>query len=142
MISRHIPACQGCPYRPIDIQLSSTSKINGKKLNIADIDLVIEVGKRIEAVAELKKYMDASWYDKFLMPAHEYVLLKKVAKCLHADPYFIVFDGAEYYVAHVNRFEKRDSIDWYGKRVIPFSRAEFRRMSESELRQFFLERYG
>ncbi len=142
MISRQIPACQNCPYRPIDIQLSKTSKINGKKLNIADIDLVIEVGKRIEAIAELKKYRDASWYDKFLMPAHEYVLLKKVAKCLHVDPYFIVFDGAEYYIAHVDRFEKRDSITGYSKKMIPFSRSEFRRMTESELQTFFLERYG
>jgi len=137
MLSRQIPACKNCPYQPVDVLMN----INGVKLNIFDIDLVIEVGKRIQAVAELKKYSNAASYKRIFMPAHEYVGLKKVAKCLHADSYFIVFDGFQYFVAEVDRFARRDSILHRGQRMIPFLREEFRVLSESEFRDFWMDVY-
>ena len=142
MFERRIRPCDNCPYRPIDLLLAQKFVQNGVKLNCFDIDLVIEIGKRIEAVAEIKHYQDAMWYDKFLMPAHEYVGLKKVAKSLRCDAYFVVFDGVEYYLAHVDRFEKRNSVQAGGKRMIPFPRNEFRRMTPEEFRQFWFDQYG
>jgi len=142
MISREIQLCENCPYKPVDLLLSRT--LNGKKLNICDIDLVIEVGKRIEAVAELKRYANASCYANFYLPAHEYVLLKKVAKRLRADPYFIVFDGREFFITEIDRFERREAVRLNGirQKQVLFSRSEFARMDRKELKRFFARRYG
>ena len=142
MISRQINACVNCPYKPLDIQLSETNVINGKKLNIFDIDWVIEVGKRIEAIAELKRYNNASTYRFFEVPACEVVGYKKVAKSLKCDLYLIVFDGFQYYLTEVDRFSKHETVISFGKRVVRFPRSKFRVMTESELQAFFLERYG
>jgi len=142
MLARRIRPCDCCPYKPIDLLLSGKFKQNGIKLNCFDIDFVVEVGKRIRAVAEVKRYQDAAWYDRFYMPAHEYVALKKVAKCLRCDAYFIIFDGVEYYVGYVDRFEKKQPIVRGGQKVVEFSRNAFKRLSESEFRQFWFEEYG
>jgi|Deesub1362B_J571_1020462.scaffolds.fasta_scaffold00842_24 hypothetical protein len=142
MISRQIQLCENCPYKPVDVGLSIS--LNGKKLNICDIDLVIEVGKRIEAIAELKRYANASAYSTFFLPAHEYVLLKKVAKMLRSDSFFIVFDGKEFFVTEIDRFEKREAVSVNGRnqKQILFSRSEFARMKRDELKRFFARRYG
>ena len=142
MIERKIRPCEFCPYKPIDLLLTREFIQNGIKLNCFDIDLVIEIGKRIEVVAEIKRYQDAACYDKFLMPAHEYVGLKKVAKSLRCDAYFIVHDGTEFYLAHVDRFERRNSIQHFGKSMIPFHRNEFRRLTPEEFKQFWFKTYG
>ena len=142
MLVRQVPACTHCPYKPLDIQLSETSTINGKKLNIFDVDWVIEVGKRIEAIAELKKYSDAAAYRFFEVPAHELVGYKKVAKSLRCDLYLIIFDGYHFYLAEVDRFSKHETVISYGKRVVRFPREIFKVLTESELQAFFLEKYG
>ncbi len=64
MLIRQVPICKNCPYRPIDVYMN----ISGVKLNVFDIDLVIEVGKRIQAIAELKRYSNAAYYDYFDFP--------------------------------------------------------------------------
>ena len=89
MLVRQVPSCKNCPYYTFDIQL----KINNVKLNIFDIDFVAEIGKRIAAIAELKRYYNAASYKYFSIPAHQYVGYKKVAKSLRCDLYLIIYDG-------------------------------------------------
>ena len=138
MLIRQIPVCKNCPYFSFDVQLT----INGVKLNIFDIDLVIEVGKRIEAIAELKRYYNASSYKYFEIPAHEYVGYKKVAKCLKCDLYLVVFDGYFYYLAEIDRFKKEDPITRNGKKVIRIPREKAIVLTESEFQQFWIDKYG
>ena len=138
MMVRSVPLCSNCPYKPVDIQLGDVSEINGKKINIFDIDLVIEIGKRIEAIAEVKKYKNASSYKYINVPAHEMIGYKKVAKSLKCDLYLIVFDGYWYYVAEIDRFAKYDVVNG----VVKFPRSMFRVLSESELQMYFLDMYG
>ncbi len=140
MLARQIKPCVNCPYKPIDIQITG---INGVRINIFDIDLVFEIGKRIEAIAELKRYPNAASYRYFEFPAHELVGYKKVAKCLKCDLYLIVFDGCFYYLAEVDRFKKYDTeINGNGQKVIRFPREEFRVLTESEFQQFWVDIYG
>ena len=142
MLSRQVKACYGCPYRPIDLLLSDANIVNGKKLNVFDVDLVIEVGKRIEAIAELKRYSDASEHEYFTVPAHEVVGYKKVAKSLRCDLYLIVFDGYHYYLSEIDRFSRHETEFSFGKKVVKFPKEDFRILTESELQLFFLEKYG
>ncbi len=139
MLVRQVKPCANCPYKPIDIMLN----VNGVKLNVFDIDLVFEVGKRIRAIAELKRYSNASYYKYFEFPAHELVGYKKVAKCLKCDLYLVIFDGYFYYLAEVDRFRKYDTeINENGQKVIRFPRENFRVLTESEFQQFWVDIYS
>jgi len=109
MLIRQIPVCKNCPYFSFDVQLT----MNGVKLNIFDIDLVIEVGKRIEAIAELKRYYNASSYKYFF-----------------------------YYLAEIDRFRKEDPITRNGKKVIRIPREKAIVLTESEFQQFWIDKYG
>ncbi len=144
MIARQIPYCHGCPYQfeHLDVQILKDSTINGVKWTIGNIDLVIEVGKRIRAIAETKLYRNVASYREVHMPPEQYVQYKKVAKSLKCDFYFIVSDGFQFYITEVDRFARRDTKKVYGEKVIPFSRDEFRILSKVELEEFFIERYG
>ena len=138
MLHRQVPVCKNCPYFTFDIQMI----VNGTKLNVFDIDLVVEVGKRIRAIAELKKYRNASTYRYIEVPAHEYVGYKKVAKCLRCDLYLIVFDGYFYYVTEIDRFGRMDPVISNGMKVVRFPREVFQVMTESEFQQFWVDNYG
>ncbi len=138
MMVRKIPLCHNCPYKPIDFRLGDVNEVNGKKINIFDIDLVIEIGKRIEAIVEVKRYCNAIAYNTFTVPAHEIIGYKKVAKSLKCDLYLLVFDGYWYYLAEIDRFSKYDVVNG----VVKFPRSMFRVLTESELQMYFLDRYG
>ncbi len=141
MLVRQVKPCVNCPYYTgIDLKFRM---LNGVMMNFMDIDLVGEIGKRIEFVAEIKKYNNATNYNSFLMPAHEYVLLKKAAKCLKCDFYFIVFNGSKYFVAEIDRFEeRRKTIIHKGQKCVRFPKSQFRTFQNNhELDLFFFDQY-
>ncbi len=141
MLLRQIKPCSGCPYfTGIDLQFKT---LNGVMMNFMDIDLVGEIGKRIEFIAEIKHYNHAANYNYFLLPAHEYVLLKKVAKSLKCDLYFIVFNGHKFFISEIDRFEeKRKSTIYKGKKCVKFPKSQFRIFNNShELDLFFFDQY-
>ncbi len=141
MLERVVKQCRGCPYEPIDLQFGRFLDPEGKtqKVNAFDVDLVIEVGKRIRAVLEMKRYQDAASYRHFYMPAGEYVGVKKVAKSLHVPFVFLISDGSRYFVTEVDRFSCLNSIMHNGKRVIAFPREKFVQLDPAELKEWFLE---
>jgi len=141
MIARQIPACQNCPYKPVDLQLSKSSAIHGVKTSVMDIDFLWEVGKDFAMLAELKHYSNGGNYDYFYLPANQYVALKKIALRLNADPYFIVRTSSRYFVHRIDVDEVRYSVERFGKSVILFSKEEFRVFSKEGLRKFLIDTY-
>jgi hypothetical protein len=144
MLNRAIQACENCVYKPIDLDFDLL-KANGVKVNINDIDLVIEVGKRISGIVELKHYWEASSYNSFMIPFHEYVLYKKVAKSLKAQFFLIVYEPSlkQYYVAEINRFEKdKRPVVWNGTKWASFDRNGFRRLDSAGLSKYWVEVFG
>ncbi len=83
----------------------------GRHIGLYDIDIVLEVDKRIIAIGEYKRFK--SEYREYLIPAFEYVALKKVAKLMRVSCFLIVelvLPGkeSEYLVWMVDRFEQLD----------------------------------
>ena len=144
MIARQIPYCHGCPYQfeHLDIKILNGHEINGVKWTIGNFDIVADVGKRIEFIAETKFYRNASSYKYFFIPIEQLVLYKKGAKSFRCDFYFIISDGYQYYLTEIDRFARYEPIKYNGKKVVPFHRDAFRVLTESELEMFFVERYG
>ncbi len=103
MLERNVKTCANCSYKPPDIFI--LVEVNGVRLNVFDIDLVIEVGKRIRAIAELKRYSKVRHYKYIEVPAYELIGYKKVAKSLYWPVYLIIFDGSLYYITEVDRFK-------------------------------------
>jgi len=141
MLYRQVkPLCRYCPYyNGIDLNFR---RLNGVNVNFMDIDLVGEIEKHIEFIAEVKHYRDANLYDEFYLPAHQYVCLKKVAKSLRCDLYFIVFDGFRYYITEIDRFSVKNAINHNGKKVVTFHKDEFKVFrNTNELDWFWLDTY-
>ncbi len=141
MLHRQFSVCNSCPYfTGIDLRFKT---LNGVRMNFMDIDLVGEIGKRIRFIAEIKRYNNAIYYNSFYIPAHEYVLLKKVAKCLKCDFYFIVFNGSKFYVSEIDRFEeRRKTVIHNGQKCVKFPKTQFRIFDNNhELDLFFFDQY-
>lgn len=77
----------------------------GKRVAVYDLDIIVEYDARIRYIAEFKRYKAA--YREFLIPAFEYVALKKFAKLLRVPPLVIIqIPGKEVWVFEVDRFER------------------------------------
>lgn len=76
------------------------------RLAVYDIDLVLEHGGRIFGIVEWKKTRQE--YEQYLVPAFEYVGLKKFAKLLRVVPYVIyeIVGADAFWIFPVDRFEK------------------------------------
>jgi|GEM_PF-1722242 len=143
MISRAVKTCESCPYKPIDLKLPRLRTINGQKVNICDIDLVLEVGGEIKAIAELKRYKNADIYPEFWIPAHEFVLMKRVALALNVDLFLIIENGKEFYLTEIDPNERKPGVlNFYSRKHIIFDKSEFARFQNWELERFLRERYG
>ncbi len=140
MLERQIKPCSACPYfTGIDLHFRT---LNGVRMNFMDIDLVGEIGKRIEFIAEIKHYNYAANYNYFILPAHEYVLLKKVAKSLRCDLYFLVFNGHKFFLSEIDRFEnRRKTTTFRGKKYVKFPKSQFLTLDNHELDLFFFDQY-
>jgi predicted methyltransferase len=143
MISRAVKTCESCPYKPIDLKLPRLRTINGQKVNICDVDLVIEIGRDIKAIAELKRYQNADSYSKFWLSAHEYVLMKRIASALKTDFFFIIQGDTDFYLTLIDVNERRPTITPNGIRSkqVVFHRYEFIRLQPWQFEQFLKERY-
>lgn len=78
------------------------------RIGLYDIDIVLEVNKRIIAIGEYKRFKTV--YPEFAIPAFEYVALKKVAKMMRVSCFLIVelvrpSAESEFFVWLVDRFE-------------------------------------
>ena len=101
--------CRACDnnYRFGLLKAFDTSARN---IGLYDIDLVLEVDGRILAIGEYKRFKQE--YQEFLIPAFEYVALKKVAKMMRVACFLIVElvkprpRESEYRVWMVDRFER------------------------------------
>ncbi|MDK2782056.1 MAG: hypothetical protein PWR13_1084 [Archaeoglobi archaeon] len=138
MISREIKLCSDCPYRPVDIHIPF-HQFNVEKVTFCDVDGVLEVGDEIVAIFELKRYRNADAYNYFFLPAHEYVIGKKLAQKLGCDFIFLVEGSDDYYLHIVNPFMKRRPTLPFNResKQILFDKSEFARLTERELAEFF-----
>ena len=100
--------CRACDnnYRFGLLKAFDTSARN---IGLYDIDLVLEVDGRVIAIGEYKRFKQD--YREFLIPAFEYVALKKIAKMMRVACFLIVElvypnRASEYRVWMVDRFER------------------------------------
>jgi hypothetical protein len=100
------PECAYCDhnYRSLFIDAIKPPK-PGKRVAVYDLDIIVEYDARIRYIAEFKRFKSA--YPEFLIPAFEYVGLKKFAKLLRVPCLVIVeIPGTEMWVFEVDRFER------------------------------------
>jgi len=77
----------------------------GKRVAVYDLDIIVEYDARIQYIAEFKRYK--SVYREFLIPAFEYVGLKKFGKLLRVPTLVIIeIPGKEIWIFEVDRFER------------------------------------
>lgn len=101
---------------------------SARSIWLYDIDIVLEVNGRILAIGEYKRYKKE--YKEFLIPAFEYVALKKIAKLMRV-PCFLIIElvkpkpcESEYRVWMVDRFEPpgaRPMKEMMGKKCAVFN---------------------
>lgn len=111
----------------------------GSHIGLYDIDIVLEVGKRIIAIGEYKRFKTD--YREFLIPAFEYVALKKVAKLMRVSCFLIVElvvpgKESEFLVWMIDRFEQleqRPMKDLKGKKFVGFDPERAVRLNADEL---------
>ena len=77
------------------------------KLAVYDIDLILEYRGRIFGIVEWKRVRQQ--YEQYLVPAFEYVGLKKFAKLLRVVPYVIyeIVGANQFVIFPVDRFERK-----------------------------------
>lgn len=131
-----------CPYKPVDFRFNKLYKA-GHKVNASDIDLVLEVDHRIQAIFEVKKRWQTG--DKnFLIPLKQFLLTRKIANAFNVPLFFVIYDefSKVFFICETNPRKKEEPKKINGQWFIELDRNKFAVKDQEELEDFWLQRFG